>query len=45
MTARRHYITTTIPHVNARPHLGFRPGTSRRTPWPAATATTATRSG
>jgi methionyl-tRNA synthetase len=23
MTARRHYITTTIPYVNARPHLGF----------------------
>lgn len=23
MTAPRHYITTTIPYVNARPHLGF----------------------
>ncbi|WP_405726098.1 methionine--tRNA ligase [Streptomyces sp. NBC_00028] len=23
MTASRHYITTTIPYVNARPHLGF----------------------
>ncbi|MDX3225132.1 methionine--tRNA ligase [Streptomyces sp. ME19-01-6] len=23
MTARRRYITTTIPYVNARPHLGF----------------------
>ncbi|WP_225845027.1 methionine--tRNA ligase [Streptomyces sp. HPF1205] len=23
MTVRRHYITTTIPYVNARPHLGF----------------------
>jgi methionyl-tRNA synthetase len=23
MTTRRHYITTTIPYVNARPHLGF----------------------
>ncbi|MFI7407501.1 methionine--tRNA ligase [Streptomyces sp. NPDC049627] len=23
MTAQRHYITTTIPYVNARPHLGF----------------------
>ncbi|MBY8881510.1 methionine--tRNA ligase [Actinacidiphila acidipaludis] len=23
MTARRHFITTTIPYVNARPHLGF----------------------
>ncbi|MFJ8790803.1 methionine--tRNA ligase [Streptomyces sp. NPDC102462] len=23
MTARRHYLTTTIPYVNARPHLGF----------------------
>jgi methionyl-tRNA synthetase len=23
MTARRTYITTTIPYVNARPHLGF----------------------
>ncbi|GGL94797.1 hypothetical protein GCM10010129_43350 [Streptomyces fumigatiscleroticus] len=23
MTAGRHYITTTIPYVNARPHLGF----------------------
>ncbi|MFD4415747.1 methionine--tRNA ligase [Streptomyces sp. NPDC058476] len=23
MTARRHYFTTTIPYVNARPHLGF----------------------
>jgi methionyl-tRNA synthetase len=23
MTARRQYITTTIPYVNARPHLGF----------------------
>ncbi|MEU6374919.1 methionine--tRNA ligase [Streptomyces sp. NPDC046909] len=23
MTGSRHYITTTIPYVNARPHLGF----------------------
>ncbi|MCL6672440.1 methionine--tRNA ligase [Streptomyces panaciradicis] len=23
MSTRRHYITTTIPYVNARPHLGF----------------------
>lgn len=23
MTAPRHYVTTTIPYVNARPHLGF----------------------
>ncbi|MER6127807.1 methionine--tRNA ligase [Streptomyces sp. NPDC001795] len=23
MTTSRHYITTTIPYVNARPHLGF----------------------
>jgi hypothetical protein len=23
MTARRTYITTTIPYVNARPHIGF----------------------
>jgi methionyl-tRNA synthetase len=23
MTAQRHYITTTVPYVNARPHLGF----------------------
>ncbi|MET7473704.1 methionine--tRNA ligase [Streptomyces sp. NPDC005648] len=23
MTARRHFVTTTIPYVNARPHLGF----------------------
>ncbi|MBN0043622.1 methionine--tRNA ligase [Streptomyces actuosus] len=23
MTARRHYLTTTLPYVNARPHLGF----------------------
>jgi len=23
MTTPRHYLTTTIPYVNARPHLGF----------------------
>lgn len=23
MTAQQRYITTTIPYVNARPHLGF----------------------
>ncbi|MFD9397400.1 methionine--tRNA ligase [Streptomyces sp. NPDC060011] len=23
MTASRHYVTTTIPYVNSRPHLGF----------------------
>ncbi|MEU9392923.1 class I tRNA ligase family protein [Streptomyces sp. NPDC048324] len=23
MSTRRHYITTTIPYVNARPHPGF----------------------
>ncbi len=39
------YITTTIPYVNARPHLGFALELVRPTCSPATTQASASRSG